>query len=81
MAVLSVTEGEDKPIKYPLLFKDARAIVLTKIDLLPHLSFDLDACVDYIRRVNAESPILQTSATTGEGVQAWADFVVDCRSV
>jgi hydrogenase nickel incorporation protein HypB len=70
IAVLSVTEGEDKPVKYPLLFREARACVLTKIDLLPHLRFKLDACLDYISQVNAGLPVFQVSTFTGQGMEA-----------
>ncbi|MBU0677729.1 MAG: hydrogenase nickel incorporation protein HypB, partial [Verrucomicrobia bacterium] len=75
IAVLSVTEGEDKPLKYPLLFREAKAAVLTKIDLLPHLSFDIEACRDYIKQVNVSLPIFEVSAKTGEGIDAWVDWV------
>jgi len=75
IAVLSVTEGEDKPLKYPLLFREAKAIVLSKIDLLPHLNFDVDLCVKYARQVNASAPIFQVSAVTGDGLQEWCDWV------
>ncbi len=71
VAVLSVTEGEDKPLKYPLLFREAGAIVLTKIDLLPHLSFDMNLCLQFIRQINARTPIFQVSAVTGAGMAEW----------
>jgi hydrogenase nickel incorporation protein HypB len=79
IAVLSVTEGEDKPIKYPLLFREASAVVLTKTDLLAYLPFNLDSCLGYIRQVNNEIPIFQVSATTGAGVDEWLDWVVKMR--
>jgi hydrogenase nickel incorporation protein HypB len=77
VAVLSVTEGEDKPLKYPLLFREAAAVVLTKTDLLPHLDFDLAACRENIRTVDASLPVFEVSATTGEGVAAWTDWVLE----
>jgi hydrogenase nickel incorporation protein HypB len=79
VAVLSVTEGEEKPLKYPLLFREAEAVVLTKIDLLPHLRFDLDACRDHLRQVNGSLPVFEVSCTTGEGVDAFTDWVLALR--
>lgn len=75
IAVLSVTEGEDKPIKYPLLFREASAVILTKIDLLTYLPFNLNACLAYIRQVNNDVPIFQVSATTGNGMGEWIDWI------
>jgi len=76
VVILSVTEGEDKPLKYPDMFAAAQLMVLTKTDLLPHLSFDVQRCMDYARRVNPGIRILQLSATTGEGMNAWLDWLV-----
>jgi hydrogenase nickel incorporation protein HypB len=78
IAVLSVTEGEDKPVKYPLLFREASAAVLTKTDLLPYLPFKLDACLDYLRQVNGELPVFQVSALTGDGMDAWVKWLSAC---
>jgi hydrogenase nickel incorporation protein HypB len=77
VAILSVTEGEDKPLKYPDMFAAAQLMILNKIDLLPHLSFDVERCKDYARRVNPGITILELSATTGEGMQAWLDWLLD----
>jgi hydrogenase nickel incorporation protein HypB len=77
VAILSVTEGEDKPLKYPDMFAAAHLMILNKIDLLPHLSFDVARCKDYARRVNPGITILELSATTGEGMQAWLDWLLD----
>jgi hydrogenase nickel incorporation protein HypB len=71
VVVLSVTEGEDKPIKYPYMFHESQVLVLTKIDLLPYLNFDVDLCLDYARQVNPALQIFCVSATTGEGLEAW----------
>lgn len=71
VAILSVTEGEDKPIKYPDMFRAADVMIINKIDLLPYLKFDVDACIAYAKRVNPKIRILKTSATTGEGLDAW----------
>ena len=75
VVVLSVTEGEDKPLKYPHMFHKADLVVLNKVDLLPHLDFDLQACLGYVREVNPNCRILQLSAKTGEGMQAWLDWL------
>lgn len=71
VVILSVTEGEDKPIKYPDMFASADLMILNKLDLLPYLDFDVDRCVDYARRVNPDIQILQLSATRGQGLDAW----------
>jgi len=75
VAVLSVTEGEEKPLKYPRLFRDAGAVVLTKIDLLPYIPFDLDACLAALAQVNAELPVFQVSVVTGHGMTEWLAWV------
>ncbi len=77
VAVLSVTEGEDKPLKYPLLFREARAVVITKTDLLPHVPFDLAACRQAIREVHDGVPVFEVSAATGEGLEPWVAWVRD----
>ena len=75
VAILSVTEGEDKPIKYPDMFHAANLLLLNKIDLLPYLQFDVEKCIEYARRVNPSIQILQVSATTGEGMQQWYQWL------
>jgi hydrogenase nickel incorporation protein HypB len=75
IAMLSVTEGEDKPLKYPLLFREAGTVVLSKTDLLPHLTFDLDACVTNIHKINAAIPLFQLSSTSGAGVTEFTDWL------
>ena len=79
VAILSVTEGEDKPLKYPDLFAAASLMLLNKIDLLPHLDFDLELCLAYARRVNPALRIIQTSARTGEGLEAWIQWIEERR--
>jgi len=76
VVILSVTEGEDKPLKYPDMFAAAALMLLTKTDLLPHLQFDVQRCMDYARRVNPGIQILQLSAMTGEGMPAWLDWLL-----
>ncbi|CAE6715843.1 Urease accessory protein UreG [Paraburkholderia domus] len=73
--ILSVTEGEDKPIKYPHMFRACSLLLLNKIDLLPYLRFDVARCVDYARRVNPQIEILQVSAQSGEGMEAWYEWI------
>jgi hydrogenase nickel incorporation protein HypB len=75
VAVLSVTEGEDKPLKYPHMFRAASVLVLTKIDLLPHLEFDVEACLSNARRVNPALIIFALSAKTGDGVTTFCDWL------
>ena len=77
IAILSVTEGEDKPLKYPDMFAAAQLMVLTKTDLLPHLNFDMARCKAYARRVNPGIEIIELSASTGKGMQAWLDWLLD----
>ncbi|EKT60794.1 hydrogenase nickel incorporation protein HypB [Providencia burhodogranariea] len=71
VAVLSVTEGEDKPLKYPHMFAAADIMILNKIDLLPYLHFNVEACIAYAKRVNPNIQVIQLSATQGEGMDAW----------
>jgi len=77
VAIMSITEGEDKPIKYPLLFHLASVIVLTKLDLLPYLRFDLERCKEYIRRVNPHAQIIETSVYNNIGLDIWEDYLRD----
>nr|WP_242533206.1 hydrogenase nickel incorporation protein HypB [Niveibacterium umoris] len=76
---LSVTEGEDKPLKYPDMFAAADLMILTKIDLLPHLRFDVARCCDYARTVNPAIEIIQLSASSGEGMDVWLDWISSAR--
>ena len=75
IVVISVTEGADKPLKYPHMFAAAGLLIVNKIDLLPYVDFDLETCTSYARSVNPSVNILPVSATTGEGVQAWYDWI------
>ncbi|MEE9455681.1 MAG: hydrogenase nickel incorporation protein HypB [bacterium] len=75
VVVLSVTEGEDKPLKYPLAFREAKAAVINKLDLLPHLDLDLDVLKKNVAAVNAGLDVFEVSAKTGDGVAAWVDYV------
>jgi hydrogenase nickel incorporation protein HypB len=77
VVLLSVTEGEDKPLKYPDMFAAAQLMVLTKTDLLPHLRFDVARCIEGARRVNPAIEVIQLSAASGEGMGAWLDWLAD----
>ncbi|WP_082778960.1 MULTISPECIES: hydrogenase nickel incorporation protein HypB [Burkholderiaceae] len=79
VVVLSVTEGEDKPLKYPDMFAAATLMVINKIDLLPYVSFDLSRCIGYARQVNPGIEVLLLSATTGEGIEPWLDWLLPKR--
>ena len=74
--VWSPTEGEEKPLKYPVMFRSAEVVVVNKIDLLPFLDIDMDAFRANLARVNPQALVLEVSAKTGEGVDAWVDWVV-----
>ena len=76
VVILSVTEGEDKPLKYPDMFAAARLMVLNKTDLLPHLDFDVPKCIEYARRVNPGIEVLLVSAKTGAGLDAWVEWLL-----
>ncbi|HBL04809.1 MAG TPA: hydrogenase accessory protein HypB [Aeromonas salmonicida] len=75
VAILSVTEGEEKPLKYPDMFAAAQLMVINKIDLLPYVSFDVASCIENAKRVNPYIQVIQVSATTGEGMDAWLNWL------
>lgn len=75
VVILSVTEGEDKPLKYPDMFRAAQLMVLSKCDLLPHLQFDADQAEAYARRVNPQLEVIRLSSTTGEGFGDWLAWI------
>lgn len=79
VVVLSVTEGEDKPLKYPDMFAAASLMLINKIDLLPHLSFDMDKTIDFALRVNPRLQVIPLSATSGEGFDAWLAWLLARR--
>ena len=74
--VCSVTEGEDKPLKYPLMFRTCELVVVNKVDLLPHLDYDLDKLRANIRSVNPEAEVIECSAKTGEGVERFRHWLL-----
>jgi len=75
IVLLSVTEGEDKPLKYPSIFFKAELLVLSKMDLLPYVPFDVDAAVENARRVHPEIEIVKISCTTGGGLDLWMNWI------
>jgi hydrogenase nickel incorporation protein HypB len=77
VAVLSVTEGEDKPVKYPQMFQAADLLLINKIDLLPYLRFDIEQCKAFARQVNPRIRILELSCQNGEGMPAWYDWLAE----
>lgn len=79
VVVLSVTEGEDKPLKYPQMFHNSRVMLLNKVDLLPHLEFDVERCIEYARRVNPYIEVIRLSARTGEGMDQWYGWLAQRR--
>lgn len=81
VALLSSTEGEDKPEKYPVLFNKADLILLTKSDLIPYLDWKEEKCLDSIKKVNPKAQIIKISAKSGEGMEDWYDFLRDKKCV
>ena len=75
MAILSVPEGHDKPLKYPLMFQVCDAVLINKIDVAPYFDFDFEKCTEYIRMRNSKAVIFPISAKTGEGIGAVADWL------
>jgi len=75
IVLFSVTDGEDKPVKYPKMFREASVVVLTKLDLLPHVPFNVERAVQYARQVNPAVELLSTSALLPEGLEEWYRFL------
>ena len=73
--ILSVPEGDDKPLKYPLMFSICDVLLINKIDVLPYFDFDLEACKKHVLRLNPNIRIIPISARTGEGIEEWADWL------
>lgn len=73
--ILSVPEGDDKPLKYPLMFSVCDVLLINKIDVLPYFDFDIEVCKKYVKRLNPNMKIIPISARTGEGVAEWADWL------
>lgn len=75
--ILSVPEGDDKPLKYPLMFSICDVVLINKIDVLPYFDFDMEKCKEYIHMRNPQAKIIPICARTGEGIQEWADWLVE----
>lgn len=75
VVVLSVTEGEDKPLKYPQMFQVSDLLLVNKIDLLPHLDFNLEACIAFAKEVNPNIEIIEMSCSEGSGMEAWYEWL------
>ncbi len=80
VVILSVTEGEDKPLKYPDMFAAADLMLLNKVDLLPYVDFDVAACREHARRVNPRLEVMEISARSAQGMQAWVDWLTAARA-
>jgi hydrogenase nickel incorporation protein HypB len=80
VVIASVTEGDDKPIKYPHMFRQSEVMILNKIDLLPYVPFSVDRCVAYAREVNPHIRVIQISALRGDGLNEWYDWLRKCAS-
>jgi hydrogenase nickel incorporation protein HypB len=81
VVVLSVTEGEDKPLKYPDMIATSQLMLISKADLLPHLDFDVNALMENARKINPGIKVLKVSARSGEGLEAWANFIRSARAL
>ena len=75
VALLSITEGEDKPLKYPIMFREADCLLITKTDLAPYLDVDIETIVRNVRQLNSKTVIIPVSAKSGEGLKEWFDWV------
>lgn len=75
VVILSVTEGDDKPLKYPHMFDQSTLMIINKMDLLPYVDFDLDACVQYAKQINPQIQVIQTTANKPEGIEAWLQWL------
>ena len=75
--ILSVPEGDDKPLKYPLMFSVCDLVLVNKVDVLPYFDFDLDKCREYVRMRNPKARVIPICAKTGEGVDAFADWLLE----
>ena len=75
VVIMSVTEGEDKPLKYPDMFHSSTLCIINKTDLLPYVPFNLEKAKEYIQQVNHRLPVIEVSCTTGEGLQEWYSWL------
>ncbi len=75
--ILSVPEGDDKPLKYPLMFSICDVVLINKIDVLPYFDFDMDRCREYIHMRNPQAKVIPICAKTGEGINEWTDWLIE----
>ena len=75
LSLLSITEGEDKPLKYPIMFREADLILITKVDLLPHLNFDINELKSNIASTNPRADVIEISSITKSGFDLWQDWI------
>ena len=75
--ILSVPEGDDNPLKYPLMFSVCDVVLINKIDVLPYFDFDMEKCKEYIRMRNPQAKVIPICAKTGEGIREWADWIAE----
>ena len=75
VVLLSVTEGDDKPLKYPYMFQGATLLIINKLDLLPYVDFDVAACIEYAKRINPHMQVIQTTATKEQGLDQWYQWL------
>ena len=80
VALLSVTEGDDKPLKYPVMFREAHCVLITKTDLLPYLPVEIERIEAHIRAVNPRCAVIRVSASSGEGLESWHQWVREQRA-
>ena len=79
IVILSVTEGDDKPLKYPDMFASADLLLINKTDLLPYVDFSVDKCMEYVRRIHPHIESIALSATTGDGIDHWLNWLLNDR--
>ncbi|NBJ92949.1 hydrogenase nickel incorporation protein HypB [Parablautia muri] len=79
--ILSVPEGDDKPLKYPLMFSVCDVVLINKIDVLPYFDFDMEKCTEYIHKRNPEAKVIPICAKNGEGIDKWADWLLKQREI
>ena len=77
VVIISVTEGEDKPLKYPYMFESSDICIINKIDLLPYVKFSVEKVKEYARQINHHLEFFELSATSGEGMEAWLNWLRD----
>ena len=75
ITVLSITEGDDKPLKYPIIFKESQAVILNKVDILPFTNFDMESAKHDLKCIHPQLEIMETAASNGQGIDEWCDFI------